>query len=577
MATLNDCEIQDSLDQEIEYQDANENEKDTKTSASNLIQSNSKFQASKPIQVSLNSNQSNKAEFNENGKMISIGPVNCAKLTGKLVAVRKDGKSYTSYTFKRDGTASLSTNSTPAKTTTTYTLATPSKANTALITVSSVNSLNSKAPNQFTLSNGKTNGTLIANTSTPQRFYLKTTGNVNSTEPIPTITSTNNSTQQTTRISAINGDSSSKINNSKPIILQMKRKIQVLNDENRKTARFFTIPNSNLINKPNTTNQFIVMNRSLIKPNLVTNNNLIKPKQTTTTGSKLSIVDATLKTATIKTTRQLSISTIDNSSTNKSSNFEKQKTSTQSQNRNQIEKSKTALISGSTNETAVVSIVSKHQIQSSNNSIGVTKIETKLDTKNLYIDKLDLSSSTTSSKQSAGDQHQSTIEKNSCSSPLQLIVMEGTNSGNNLSKTNSNKTTTYTVEEIDAKNLFIDDNLTETITEEVIESLPVIMSVNSIENCFEDVDNLETEIENLIETTIEKSLDRDTDNITSRYEKNTCVNRKLANESNSLKLEQDIEFYSAEENKEEEASLSLNLNDSSKANDCLESQFIRQK
>lgn len=158
--------------------------------------------------------------------------LNGTKITGKLVAVRKDGNSYTFTTTA----SAVSGGSTTAKT---FTLATPTSkgGNTALITVAK--------PQHLTLSAGCKAGTLIAGTQ--RLYYNKTTNTIeHSIAPLnhPGRTQDDLAT--------------GKINTAKPIILQMKRKHQVLNDENRKTARIFTIPSSAISAQ---SNQFIVMNR----------------------------------------------------------------------------------------------------------------------------------------------------------------------------------------------------------------------------------------------------------------------------------------------------------------------------
>jgi len=272
-----------------DYQQHKEKDDSNSKSISNLNLPN---QQSTLKLKTVNSNQLK----TENGKLIGFGPIsglnnlnlsdlNGMKIAGKLVAVRKDGNSYTFTT---------ATNSTNSTTTKTFTLATPSKnGNAALIDItvskpqlntsstSSTQQANNK--NQTTTLNG---GTLINVSDTPPKrlYYNKTTNTIEQKSSF--LSSTEN------EVTALN--SNNKINTSKPIILQMKRKIQ-FNDETRKTARIFTIPSQNLINKQtNLANQFIVMNRPVLKSNLMiddstSNHNVIKGKTISISSSKPSM------------------------------------------------------------------------------------------------------------------------------------------------------------------------------------------------------------------------------------------------------------------------------------------------
>lgn len=434
--------------------------------------------------------------------------LNGTKITGKLVAVRKDG---TSYTFTTT-TASAVSGGSPAKT---FTLATPtSKGGSTLITVA-------KPQQHLTLSGGQTTGaTVLSATSPPQRlYYNKTTNTIEHS-----IASLNQGTTQDDLQSA----STAKINTSKPIILQMKRKIQVL-DENRKTARIFTIPSSaNLINKQS--NQFIVMNRAPPKSaSLLANGGSIKDKMASLakpiTGN-LSVLDRA----------SLSIS-------NSISNASKAASAT---------KLKPATLGTTGEPAASITIVSKPISNSTTllNKLAITtehlvdnKIKPKLDAKPSIESQMP-GRAVESFGRPAG--YLSTIEQSAC-----LPNLAENNSASNLLDTSDGDNKIVKVDA--AENLLGEEEealdndgdaaangieLAEETVEELVECYD--FPIGSLQHGFApDAPARRTTMENLIESTIESSFESSSAKVAAG--KDTCVDPKSVNNAPNC-IKQDIEF-----------------------------------
>ena len=536
MATLN----------EQEFNDQPEKQNKPFSSSSNLILSNqqsSKFElitsttstqtnsnSSKANQTTfrtINSNQLNKTESTTgNAKLIGFGPVglnnlnlNGTKITGKLVAVRKDGNSYTFTT---------NTTSTINSTAKTFTLATPStKGNTTLITVS--------RPQLATLNSSKaiaSDGSTLVSSGTPQRLYYNQTtiGQKNSIALDQAI---------------VQGDAQindNKINTAKPIILQMKRKIQVLNDETRKTARIFTIPTSttNLINKQtNLSNQFIVMNRPLLKPNLAANSGgLIKAKTTTTS---------------IATRPTANLSALESDAV-----LNENQSSSQATNDSILKLNSSELMQRKTSETAAIATIkpiSNELTNSIDNGMDTkVNIKPKFDTKMLSIENEIPNNLST---QTIAD----TLLLERSAGGLSTAVVIEQEEQQNLLDTNSPNDANKTVN-VDTEN-FLFEKLT---ADEIIE------------NCFVIENRLNgdaTTIENLIESTIENSFQTSTTHTagsSATASIDTCVKHHLLvnNTSDCIEIEQDIEFNpnSTTAARDEERSVSLNASQSLTNSNC---------
>lgn len=481
----------------------------------------------------------------------SLTNLNGTKITGKLVAVRKDGNSYTFTT-----TASAVSGSS-AKT---FTLATPSaKGGNTLITVAK--------PQHLTLSGGGAGGsvsgagkTLIATGSPPQHrlYYNKTTNTIEHS-----IASLNQGTTTTTQDDLQTASNNNKINTSKPIILQMKRKIQVLNDENRKTARIFTIPSSaNLINKQS--NQFIVMNRARSASLLA--------------GANGSSIKAKMASLAKPITANLSV--LDRASLSISNSISNASRSSPSSSSSSVSTSSgTGTVTGET--AASITIVTKPMPNSTAllNKLTTTaehlvdnKIKPKLDAKMLSIEsEMSAGGATGPSFARPPAGYLSTIERSAC-----LPNLAANNSASNLLSQNDGDNK---IVEVDAENLLGEKEeaeaeaeeetaveLAEETVQEMVENYDCQSAIDAnvsgpLQHCFVlDDSNKRTTMENLIESTIESSFESSSGSSSAansaassahraigREQQDTCVDSKSVssggnNTPNCIKIAQDIEF-----------------------------------
>ena len=567
MATLNNHQETKELNGEKQI---NKKLNETSFSTNNLIVSKSQQQPTSKIELipdavsmqrvnqattfkTLNSLDETKPANSKT--MINLGSVglngtitnlNGTKITGKLVAVRKDGNSYT---FTTNTTSN--TSSTTAKTT--FTLATPSKGNSSssLITVSkSQLSLNNS---NATITTSANNRTLIG---TSQRIYLnKTTIEPKNSSTV--LANTNQGGHSSTAAATINIQSTeigTKMNNSKPIILQMKRKIQVLNDENqKKTARIFTIPSNTFKQQPNQTNQFIVMNRPL-KSNLVTNSsNLIK--------ATITKPITTANLAVLNRASSLSNSQIIEPSNTNATTTKINKTAA---NSSAIGSVTIGLKQLSSNELATANLIDTKLDAKLDTSVDSSKIKSKLDTKMSSIEneiQLNNRTTTNSIEQSAGDL--STKSEQNLGLPNlivnhKLLVTNGVYNNNRITK-------------VDTAKYLVIKNITKQIDDgdEIIDNLPVNLKT-ALDNCFvveKDSATTTTTIENIIESTIENSFENSKTKTKEKDDASTLLEMGC-NKSNCIKIEQNIEFNpNLTKNASKESSLSFGRS-LTNSNDC---------
>lgn len=515
-----------------------------------------------------NPSQLNKAEpSSASGKLIAtdsclngLTNLNGTKITGKLVAVRKDGNSYTFTT-----SASAVSGGSNAKT---FTLATPTSkgGNTALITVAK--------PQHLTLSSGCAAGTPPA---TQRLYYNKTTNTIEHSIAPPTAGRTTQDDLQT-----------DKINMAKPIILQMKRKIQVLNDENRKTARIFTIPSgAGLINSQS--NQFILMNRGSPKPA----SSLLASSSSSSAGSgsiKARMASLakpiTANLSVLERRASLSISNSISSASRSSppvvASLSSSPVATATAAAAAAKLKAASLVPVAGEPAASITIVSKQKSNSTallNKLTTVStaehlvdnKIKPKLDAKMLSIEGEPMQAATESFTRPAG--YLSTIEQSAC-----LPNLAANNSASNLLDTSDGDNK---IVKVDAENLLgekqqggelkveLEEETTvelaeetvvqETEMEEMVEhydcqpAIAANVSTGPLEHSFSLDSTVKpgrrTTMESLIESTIESSFECSSTGRKASAEKDTCVDACVQaksvsgnNAANCIKIAQDIEF-----------------------------------